>query len=108
MALIKCPECGKEISSEAKRCPHCGKRLKTPWYKSWIFWTVTGVIIFIAIMISIVIIQMNEGAELARQSEFYQEMDEISEDAKRASSRSESAIEELDEMQDQLDYLLKD
>ncbi len=25
MALIKCSECGKEISSEAKVCPHCGK-----------------------------------------------------------------------------------
>lgn len=24
MALIKCEECGKEISSSAKECPHCG------------------------------------------------------------------------------------
>ncbi len=24
MALIKCPECGKEISSVAESCPHCG------------------------------------------------------------------------------------
>ncbi len=24
MALINCPECGKEISSNAKSCPHCG------------------------------------------------------------------------------------
>ena len=24
MALIKCPECNKEISSEAISCPHCG------------------------------------------------------------------------------------
>lgn len=24
MALIKCPECGKEISDKAKSCPHCG------------------------------------------------------------------------------------
>ncbi len=24
MALIRCPECGKEISSEAKTCIHCG------------------------------------------------------------------------------------
>lgn len=24
MALIKCPECGKEISSMAKACPNCG------------------------------------------------------------------------------------
>ncbi len=24
MALIKCPECGKEISDQAKACPNCG------------------------------------------------------------------------------------
>lgn len=24
MALIKCPECGKEISDQANICPHCG------------------------------------------------------------------------------------
>ena len=24
MALINCPECGKEISSQANNCPHCG------------------------------------------------------------------------------------
>lgn len=24
MALIKCPECGKEISNKAVACPHCG------------------------------------------------------------------------------------
>lgn len=24
MALIKCPECGKEISDQADFCPNCG------------------------------------------------------------------------------------
>lgn len=24
MALIKCVECGKEVSSKAKACPNCG------------------------------------------------------------------------------------
>lgn len=24
MALIKCPECGKEISDNARKCPNCG------------------------------------------------------------------------------------
>ena len=28
MALIKCKECTKEISSDAKECPHCGKKVK--------------------------------------------------------------------------------
>lgn len=30
MALIKCKECGNEISSEAKTCPQCGVTPKTP------------------------------------------------------------------------------
>ena len=24
MALIKCPECGKDVSTSAEACPHCG------------------------------------------------------------------------------------
>ena len=28
MALINCPECGKEISDQAKTCPNCGIRIK--------------------------------------------------------------------------------
>lgn len=28
MSLIKCPDCGKEISSHAESCPHCGYPLK--------------------------------------------------------------------------------
>lgn len=27
MALIKCSECGKEVSSQAKVCPNCGKKI---------------------------------------------------------------------------------
>lgn len=36
MALIKCPECGREVSDTAPTCPHCGYQLKksitTPTY----------------------------------------------------------------------------
>lgn len=28
MALIKCPECGKEISDTVVQCPHCGYKMK--------------------------------------------------------------------------------
>ena len=28
MALIKCPECNKEVSTNAETCPHCGNPLK--------------------------------------------------------------------------------
>ena len=29
MALIKCPECRKEVSSIAKACPNCGAPIDT-------------------------------------------------------------------------------
>lgn len=30
MALIDCPECGKEISDKAASCPHCGNPINQP------------------------------------------------------------------------------
>lgn len=30
MALIKCPECGKEVSDTCETCIHCGYQLKQP------------------------------------------------------------------------------
>ena len=29
MALIKCPECGRDVSSTAKACPNCGAPIDT-------------------------------------------------------------------------------
>ena len=29
MALIKCPECGNQVSTAAAACPHCGAPLST-------------------------------------------------------------------------------
>ena len=42
MALINCPECDKQISSDAGTCPHCGKRGLKPsiWPRTWIEWIV--------------------------------------------------------------------
>ena len=33
MAMINCPECGKEISDNAKSCPNCGYSLKKSFKK---------------------------------------------------------------------------
>lgn len=34
MSLIKCPECNKEMSDEAKNCPNCGFIWKKSWYEN--------------------------------------------------------------------------
>lgn len=28
MSLIKCPECGQDVSTNANSCPHCGNPIK--------------------------------------------------------------------------------
>ena len=33
MALIKCPECGKQVSSKAPTCPNCGAPIDSSYSK---------------------------------------------------------------------------
>ncbi|MBQ3265218.1 MAG: zinc-ribbon domain-containing protein [Ruminococcus sp.] len=112
MALIKCPECGKEISNEAKACPHCGKPIPREkgklFYKSINFWIVMAAVLLVAIMVIFFIVQYNKGVEKARQSDEYKELQEIIDRSKKISSEAESDLEELKEMQDQLDRLSYD
>ncbi|MCK9386052.1 MAG: zinc ribbon domain-containing protein [Nevskia sp.] len=47
MALIKCRECGKDISTDAKACPHCGA--KPPYRPSLAFVVIAGLLIVFGI-----------------------------------------------------------
>lgn len=51
MALIKCRECGKDISTEAKTCPHCGA--KPPYRPSLAFILIAGLLVVFGIKASI-------------------------------------------------------
>ena len=51
MALIKCRECGKDISTEAKACPHCGA--KPPYRPSMAFILIAGLLVAFGIKASI-------------------------------------------------------
>ena len=55
MALIKCPECGKEISDKAKKCPNCGYSNKKSGnvYKVGIITIVVIVIIAMAVFFAL-------------------------------------------------------
>ena len=46
MAMTKCVECGKEISTSASVCPHCGKKAPTMTLTSKVIWA--ALIIFFA------------------------------------------------------------
>lgn len=35
MAIIKCPECGQQMSDNAKTCPHCGYQYKKEKQKAY-------------------------------------------------------------------------
>ena len=50
MALIKCKECGKEISDQSKTCPNCGAKTETSIHKKH------NVIILLVVVIIIGII----------------------------------------------------
>ena len=61
MALVKCEECGKEISSNVKVCPHCGyKRKRGIWFYIMIF--------LIAIIILAVLGSNNDDSKLGTNS----------------------------------------
>lgn len=51
MALIKCPECGMEVSDKAKSCPHCGLILKNRKKLQIILFIVFIVLIVIGIIL---------------------------------------------------------
>lgn len=49
MAMVKCPECGAEVSNKAKKCPQCGSPLKKSKKKLIVILAVLAVILIIAI-----------------------------------------------------------
>lgn len=51
MALIKCSECGKDISADARACPNCGA--KPPYRPSLAFVLIAGLLVVFGIKASI-------------------------------------------------------
>lgn len=73
MALIKCPECGKEISDKTKKCPECGYPIKKLNKKSGtkrkiIISLIIVIGIIFIISITVIIIKLSNG-KLTQQVE---------------------------------------
>lgn len=63
MALIKCSECGKDISEKAKKCPHCGvkPKKKTKNKLTHILKIIIAIILLIAIIVTIIVVIIKQN-----------------------------------------------
>ena len=61
MAIIKCPECGKEVSSVAKKCPHCGYTISHTKSK-----VVKWVVVIIAVVTLVVLALYGTGFSFSK------------------------------------------
>ena len=75
MALIKCPECGKEISDTIKKCPNCGyKNKKKLNKKKFVIICIISLVLLIGGCISIITIKNNNTKQ---QEKLVQEYDSL-------------------------------
>ncbi len=75
MALIKCPECGKEISDTIKKCPNCGyKNKKKLNKKKIVIICIISLVLLIGGCISIITIKNNNTKQ---QEKLVQEYDSL-------------------------------
>jgi hypothetical protein len=65
MALIKCRECGRDISNQAKSCPQCGAKVKKPVGPLGIF----VVLVLAAVVVSSFFISQKETETQAKQAQ---------------------------------------
>lgn len=59
MALIKCPECGKEISDAAKSCPNCGHPVKIGNGNKKSIITILSILVVVVAIIGIILCVIN-------------------------------------------------
>ncbi len=85
MALINCPECGKEISDLAKYCPNCGfqiKREEKDFRKKLVLMLGLAFIIVFGVILFIVVGNLPynaQNAEEKRRDKYLEEIDTVSE-----------------------------
>lgn len=75
MALVKCPECGKEISDTIKKCPNCGyKNKKKLNKKKFVIICIISLVLLIGGCLSIITIKNNNTKQ---QEKLVQEYDSL-------------------------------
>lgn len=68
MALMKCPECGKEVSKDAKMCPQCGHPIKVerPKKKHGCLIAILSVIIFFGIIGGVIVGTLGQNSAIQK------------------------------------------
>lgn len=75
MALVKCSECGKEISDTIKKCPNCGyKNKKKLNKKKFVIICIISLVLLIGSCVSIIMIKNNNTKQ---QENLVQEYDSL-------------------------------
>lgn len=68
MALIQCPECGKQVSDTARSCPHCGYNLARRHQARRRAVVLLGLVIAIIVGIAVYAVYEHERSERAREA----------------------------------------
>lgn len=102
MALIKCPECGKDVSSSAASCPNCGHPISQAQPKETVVEKTTvvkekkkgsclsGILVFVVIIVIILVVASKDSDSSKSSSSSSSTATSTAE-----SSASEEAVEEV-------------
>lgn len=76
MALVKCKECGKELSDKAKICPHCGYSERKAITKETIL-TFGGIALIVVLFGGILCFSGSKVVEKVQEKKEYKEYNEL-------------------------------
>lgn len=108
MALIKCPECGKEISDKAKKCIYCGFVLKKGTLgKRKIKYMAFASVVILALVVCI-IIQKEKKKQQELEAQRQQEIVEIDAWVQKVYKGEIPSQKEYDEMMERLHNIGED
>ena len=93
MALVKCPECNKEISDQAKHCPSCGYRLRAMSVEDKKSIKKIGLAIIGMILAIILIVVIYDACTIS--------VEEASEQLRRQKEEIEEIQNEIDKLEEQ-------
>ena len=102
MALINCPECGKEVSDNASKCPNCGCKLKSVG-------KIAIIIVLVILLVCMGSYAMYKHEQKINQPspEMQEWLDEFDKKMERSKENTEKLKEEQEEWKEKFDYIME-